>query len=92
MAATERVPVLMTSAEKKRLVSKAKQAGLSMGEFMRRAAEGFSPSADDEALEAMITQMNKATERAERVIDEVLSFIEASNERIAKMEKNTEAA
>ena len=92
MAATERVPVLMTPAEKKRLVSKAKRAGLTTGEFMRRAAEGFSPSDDDAALEAMIRQMNKATERAESVIDEVLSFVEESNKRIAKMEENSEAA
>jgi len=54
---------------------------------MRRAAEGFSPSDDDAALQAMIRQMNKATERTERVIDEVLSFIEESNKRIAKMEE-----
>lgn len=92
MAATERVPVLMTPAEKKRVVSKARRAGLTTGEFMRRAAEGFTPSEDDAALEAMIKQMNKATERAASVIDEVLSFVEASNKRIAKMEENSEAA
>ena len=91
MAATERVPVLMTPAEKKRLVSKAKRAGLSTGEFMRRAAEGFSPADDDAALEAMIRQMHKATERAESAIDDVLSFVEESNKRIAKMEKNRAA-
>ncbi len=91
MAATERVPVLMTPAEKKRLVSKAKRAGLTTGEFMRRAAEGFNPSDDGVALGVMIDQMNQATERAERIIDEVLSFVEESNQRIAEMEKSSGA-
>ena len=40
MAATERVPVLMTVAEKKRIVARAKKVGLTTSEFMRRAAEG----------------------------------------------------
>ena len=58
-AATERVPVLMTPAEKKKVVSKAKKAGMTTGEYMRRAAEGYRPADDDKALEAMIDEMNK---------------------------------
>lgn len=86
MAATERVPVLMTPAEKKRVVAKAKKAGLTTGEYMRRAAEGFRPDDDDKALEAMIEQMNQATASAEKAIDEALAFVAASNRRIAGME------
>ena len=86
MAATERVPVLMTPAEKKRVVAKAKKAGLTTGEYMRRAAEGFRPEDDDEALEAMIDQMNQATASAEKAIDKALAFVAASNRRIAGME------
>ena len=85
-AATERVPVLMTPAEKKRVVSRAKKAGLTTGEYMRRAAEGYRPAEDDNALEAMIDAMNKATERAENAIDDVLAFVAESNKRIAEME------
>ncbi len=86
MAATERVPVLMTPAEKKRVVAKARKAGLTTGEYMRRAAEGFRPDDDDKALEAMIEQMNQATASAEKAIDEALAFVAASNRRIAGME------
>ncbi|MEN8260210.1 MAG: hypothetical protein ABFS02_06435 [Pseudomonadota bacterium] len=84
--ATERVPVLMTPAEKKRLVSRAKKAGLTTGEYMRRAAEGYRPANDDKALEAMINEMNKATESAEKAVDEALAFVAESNKRIAEME------
>jgi len=86
MAATERVPVLMTPAEKKRLVSKAKKAGLTTGEFMRRAADGYQAESDVRALEAMIEQMNLATESASRAVDDAISFVAESNKRIKKME------
>ena len=86
MAATERVPVLMTPAEKKRVVARAKRAGLTTGEYMRRAAEGFRPEDDSKALEAMIEQMNQATASAEVAIDDALAFVAASNRRIAEME------
>lgn len=76
----------MTAAEKTRIRNKAKQAGLSTGEFMRRAAESYWPSEDDRALESMIEQMLKATKSAERAIDSALTFVADSNARIAKME------
>ena len=37
--ATERIPVLVTKFQKQQLTSKAKAAGLSTGEFLRRAGE-----------------------------------------------------
>ncbi len=86
MPATERVPVLMTPAEKRRVVAKARKAGLTTGEYMRRAAEGFRPEDDDKALEAMIDQMNQATASAEKAIDAALAYVTASNKRIAEME------
>ena len=86
MPATERVPVLMTPVEKKMVVRRAKKAGLTTGEYMRRAAEGYRPDDNNQALEAMIEQMNQATERAEKAIDNTLSFVAKSNKRIAAME------
>ena len=83
---TARVPVLMTEAEKLRIVAKAQRAGLSTGEYMRRAAQSFRLSEDDKIMEGMIDQMLKATERAERAIEEALEYVAASNERIAAME------
>ena len=83
---TARVPVLMTEAEKLRIVAKAQRAGLSTGEYMRRAAQSFRLSEDDKIMEGMIDQMLKATERAERAIEDTLEYVAASNERIAAME------
>jgi hypothetical protein len=85
--ATQRIPVLVTPAEKKRIAQMAKNAGLSMGEYFRRAAMAFRPSADEKLLAGMIGQMHKTTARANTVIDAALAFVEASNERIAAMER-----
>jgi len=82
----------MTGKEKAEIAKKAKAAGLSMGEYLRRAAKSFKPPKDEEVLEKMIEQMVKATERAEKSIDEALAFVEASNRRIAKMEAARKAA
>lgn len=84
--ATERIPVLVTINEKSRIAKMAKDAGLSMGEFLRRAAASFSPSQDDAAIEAMIDQMVKTTKAANRALDEALAYVEQSNNRINAME------
>jgi hypothetical protein len=83
---TERIPVLVTAKEKARIARMAKDAGLSMGEYLRRAAASFRPSHEDQALEGMIDQMLKTTEQANRAIDDALAFVEASNRRIAALE------
>lgn len=84
--ATERVPVLMTLEEKKRIVSKAKNIGITTAEYMRRAAEDYQPDNNDRALEAMIDEMNRASTSAENPIDEALGFVAESNKRIARLE------
>lgn len=87
--ATERIPVLVTATEKARIAKMAKDAELSMGEFLRRAASSYRSTEDDKMLEGMIDQMNKTTAQASVAIDEALAFVEASNKRIAAMERKT---
>jgi len=84
--AAERIPVLVTRAEKSRIAKMAKDAGLSTGEFLRRAAASFNPSQDDAAIEAMIGQMLKTTKAANRALDDVLAYLEQSDRRIKVME------
>lgn len=86
MAATERIPVLVTREQKARLAKRAKAANLTMGEFVRRAADAYEPDADEKALKGLIAQVSKTAEQAIRVIDEALAFVAESQKRIAKME------
>lgn len=90
-AATERIPVLVTAKEKAMIAKLAKDARLSMGEFMRRAAASFRPNEDEKMLEGMIDQMVKTTARAAAAIDDALTYVKASNERIAEMEAKRKA-
>jgi hypothetical protein len=85
--ATERIPVLVTAKEKSQIAAMARNAGISMGEFLRRAASSYRPSEDDKVLEGMINQMNKTTLQANAAIDKTLMFVDASNKRIAKLEQ-----
>ena len=84
--ATERIPVLMTPAEKKQVVSRARKIGITTSEYMRRAAAGYRPNDDDKALGAMIDEMNRASKRAEMAIDKTLDYLAKSNKRIAGIE------
>ena len=85
--ATERIPVLVTRAEKTRIAETARAAGLSMGEFLRRSASAFSPAEDTKILEGMIGQMNRSTQQAGAAIDDAIAFVESSTRRIAAMER-----
>ena len=89
--ATERIPVLVTPQEKAQIAEMAKSAGLSMGEYLRRAAASFEPAENDPVLEGMIEQMIKTTARANEAIDDALVFVEQSNQRIAALEESREA-
>lgn len=84
--ATEHIPVLVTAEEKARIAKLAQHSGLSMGEFLRRAAESFRPDDETEILNGMIDQMIETTNRASDAIDDALEFIDASNKRMAALE------
>lgn len=88
---SERIPVLVTSQEKALIARMAQEAHISMGEFLRRAASSFRPGEDEQMLEGMMDQMLKTTAQASRVIDDTLSFVEASNQRIASLESSQKA-
>lgn len=85
--ATERVSVLMTPDQKMRLVSEAREAGITVSEYIRRAVNAFHDFSDDLILSSMIDEMNNATNRAEKSIDETLKYVAESNLRIAQMER-----
>lgn len=84
--ATEHIPVLVTAEEKARIAKLAQDSGLSMGEFLRRAAESFRPDDETEIFNGMIDQMIETTNRASDAIDDALEFIDASNKRMAALE------
>ena len=81
MAATERIPVLLTREQKARLARRAKAANLTMGEYVRRAAEAYQPHADDKALEGLIDRVKKTTDEAALAMEQALAFAYSSPKR-----------
>jgi hypothetical protein len=88
MASSERISVLLTAADKRRIAKRSRAAGISMGEFIRRAAAAYRPAIDDNVLDAMLDRMNKSTARASASVDRTLAYIAASEKRIARLERN----
>lgn len=86
MAATERIPLLVTPAQKSLFVKKAKAYKLTVNEFVRRAAEVYNPGDDDEALLRLVEQVKRTTREAASALDAALKSCAESNDRMAAME------
>lgn len=85
--ATARIPVLVTPAEKSRIVATARAAGLSVGALMRRAALAYRPDEEDSALlDAAIARIDASTARADAALSDALARIAASRKRLSKLE------
>lgn len=83
---TKRIDVLVTPDEKRRITQAAKDAGVSTGEYIRRAAAAYSLP-EEAMVGAMLRQLNESTQRAGRAVDSALAWIEISNQRIVEMEQ-----
>ena len=86
MAATERIPLLVTPIQKALFIKKAKASKLTVNEFVRRAAEVYNPSDDDEALLRLVAQVKRTTQEATTALDTALKSCAQSTARIAAME------
>jgi hypothetical protein len=85
-SAVERIVVQATARDKKAIAAKAKRLDLPVSELMRRGAFAYESSESDAELAALADAARGAAERAGEAIDDALSFIDASNKRIAAME------
>ena len=83
--ATERIVVQVTTVQKRAIASTAKRLGLNVSELMRQAAQGFTPSDDEQEINALIERVNASTKEANDALDDALSFVAESNKRIAAM-------
>jgi len=68
------------------ILSKEKKLGLPISELMRRGAAACKSAQADEELGALADAAKTAADRAGASIDEALTFISASNKRIAALE------
>lgn len=86
--ADARIVVQATRQEKRAIAAKARRLGLPMSELMRRGASAYEPTPADEELASLADAAKAAAERAGQAIDDALEFIDASNRRIASIERH----
>lgn len=86
MPSTERLVVLLTPEEKAAIAARAKDANLTMGEFVRRAADSYVSRDDEPVFAGLIAQVEKSTRQANKALDDALKVVADSNKRIAQME------
>ena len=83
-------PVLMpigpSPTQNALFIRKAKAPKLTVNEFLRRAAELYNPSDDDEALIRLVAQVKQTTHEATAALDAALKSCADSNRRISEME------
>jgi len=84
-AANERIVVQVTTSQKQAIATTAKRLGLNVSELMRQAAQGFTPSDDEQDLLALIERVNASSKEANTALDDALSYVADSNKRIAAM-------
>ena len=83
--ARKRIVVRVTPVQRRAIARAAKRLGLNVSELMRQAVKGFTPSDDEEKINALIRHVNASTKEANDALDDALSFVAESNERIAAM-------
>ena len=73
-------------SDKKAIAAKAKKFDMPASELMRRGAFAYASDEADQELGALADAAKDAADRAGSAINEAMSFIAASNKRIASME------
>lgn len=89
--ASERLVVQLTAREKREIRRRAREAGLNVSEFVRRVAAGPAPDQDRE-LNELLKQTAISAQESIAMIDDALDFINASNQRIARMEAKAKSS
>ena len=85
-SAIERIVLQVTQQQKKAITAKAKRLGLPVSELMRRGAIAYTTAESEEELGVVADSAMAAVTRTSQAIDDVLSFVDASNKRITAME------
>jgi hypothetical protein len=77
VAASERVTTLMTPNEKSALEAKARQAGISVGEYVRRSVASYDPeeAAALAQLAALAAELTRSNREASEALDRALAGI-----------------
>lgn len=83
----ERIDVLVSAEEKNRITRAARAAGVSTAEYLRQAAASYCATENAPVIDATLRELSESTQRASEAVDDALAWVEASNRRIAEIER-----
>jgi hypothetical protein len=85
-AVSERVVTLMTPTEKSRLEGKARQAGISIGEFVRRSVDAYDPEEmlQLEQLAGLAAEFKRSAEAASAAVDRARANVAETLKQLRK--------
>lgn len=90
-AASERVVVLMTPDDKRHIEEKARAAGISVGELMRRASEAYDPRLDDnELIDALLKSIKETGDRILASLDNASNTVRGTLDCLAERRQQRE--
>jgi hypothetical protein len=83
---TERVITLMTPTEKSLLEKKARETGISVGEFVRRSVDAYDPeeARELEQLAALAREFRHGAEAASAAVDRARANIDATIDELRR--------
>lgn len=89
---SERINLLVTPEEKSFIDARARKAGMTTSELVRRAVVSFDPEIDMDELRALSEQMATVIEQTEKTLDANLAAIAELREELADEEALKAAA
>jgi hypothetical protein len=84
--ASERVTTLMTAKEKSALELKARKAGVSVGELVRRSVDSYDPdeAASLDQLTALAAELQRSSRDASAALDRALASMTLTIEQLER--------
>ncbi len=89
---TERVVILMTPEQKRALAHRAKALDLSVGELLRRSAEGVGAGGEEAAFAALAGELRDSVRQSRAAVRAALAEAEATLEYLGRRRKDRRAA
>ena len=85
---TERMTILVTPAQKQAIATQAKQLNVSAGEVVRRAVEGYRHNDEENVLNALADELDRAVKEARYALKDALGETRRTLEHFAAKAKS----
>ncbi len=85
-AATQRLVVMLTPTQKRRLDAKAKAAGISTSAYVRAAIESYDPDFEgrEDEIESLLNALDESTQAAHKALDKAFAELRETRAQLRR--------